>query len=281
MNELLYEIAYGGSLVILFVALLVIAKFINDVLTPYSLDEELTSKDNPAVAVSVAGYLLGVLIIYIGALMGPSLGLWQDVKVVGGYSAFGIILLNLSRIINDKLVLYKFSNRKEIIEDRNVGTGAVQFGSYVASALIIAGSIQGEGGGLLSVIVFYLLGQFVLILAGFVYNFITSYDVHVEIERDNVAAGMSFGGSLIAIGVILLGATSGNFISWVINIRDFFITSVFIFILLPLIRWFFDRVIIPKSTLHEEIQRDQNVGAGFLEGVITIAIAVVIMLNLK
>ena len=62
-------------------------------------------------------------------------------------------------MVNDKIILHNFKNVKELVDDKNVGAGAVQAGSYIASGLIIAGSIHGEGGGLLTAIAFFVLGQ--------------------------------------------------------------------------------------------------------------------------
>ena len=148
MENLRYEIVHGASLILLYLFIMLLSKTINDVVTPYKVGDELTERDNTALATSICGYLGATTIIYIGAFLGPSGGIVQDLLNVGGYSVFGIILLNIARLINDRFILYKFSNVKEIIEDRNVGTGAVQFGSYIASGLIIAGAIHGDGGGL-------------------------------------------------------------------------------------------------------------------------------------
>lgn len=58
------DLAYVG----LMIAMLFVARFFKDLLTPYKLDEELTTKDNLAVGLSVGGYYLGVLIVCIGPL---------------------------------------------------------------------------------------------------------------------------------------------------------------------------------------------------------------------
>jgi uncharacterized membrane protein YjfL (UPF0719 family) len=276
MEELTYEIIHGASLILLFMLLLLVAKLLNDFLTPYKVDEELTLKDNVALAASIAGYFGATTIIYVGAFLGPSRGIVQDLQAVGGYSLLGIILLNLSRLINDKLILYKFSNVKEIITDRNAGTGAVQFGSYITSALIIAGAIHGQGGGIHTALAFYGLGQIALIAFAWLYNLITPFDIHEEIEKDNVAAGVAFGGSMIAVGVILMKGTSGDFISWPHNLGIFAIDVLLVFILIPVVRLFFDKVIIPKAHLNQEIQKDKNLGAGFLEMTIAISFATIL-----
>ena len=199
---------------------------------------------------------------------------------VGGYALLGIILLNLSRVINDRLILHRFSNVKEIIEDRNAGTGAVQFGSYMASGLIVAGAVHGEGGGIHTVLVFFLLGQAALIGFTKIYDWITPFDLHDEIERDNVAVGAAFGGTLLAVGIILMKGASGNFISWGENLSLFAVDVTLIFILLPMMRYFFDKVLLPRASLNHEIQHDRNLGAGILEMVSAISFSVILLLTM-
>lgn len=277
MENLPYEVAHGVSLILLFMFVLLLSKIANDFFTPYKIDEELSEKDNVALATSMAGYFLAIAIIYIGALLGPSQGILQDLVTVGGYACLGILLLNLSHEINDRFILHGFSNVKEIIEDRNVGTGAVQFGSYVASGLIVAGAIHGEGGGVLTIVVFFLLGQVGLILFTRLYNWITPFDLHQEIEQDNVAAGVAFGGTLVAVGIILMKGASGNFVSWEHNLSIFAMDAVLVFILLPTVRFFFDKVILPRTSLDYEIHHDQNLGAGLLEMTSAISFSVILL----
>ena len=262
---------FAGGFVIIF------AKLVKDWTTSYSLHAELAERDNPALAVAVAGYLLGVVAIFIGALLGPSKGFFLDILLVCGYSFYGVILLNLSRWINDRFILYQFCNRKEIIEDQNSGTGAVVFASYLASGLIVGGSVQGTGGGLHTAFVFYLLGQIVMIVFTRIYERIIPFKVHDEIERDNVAAGVAFAGAMLAIGIVLMGACSGNFISWGYNLLKFATESVALFLLLPLVRYCFDRFVFSKVDLNQEISQDKNLAAGFLEASGMVAFALIFM----
>ncbi len=286
----LYPIIYGACFLVLYLVTILVAKWFKDLLTPYDLDEHLTDKDNIAVAVSVAGYFAGVTIVYLGALIGPSKGLGEDLMAIGSYTLLGLLLLNLSRLINDKLILHRFSNEKELIEDHNAGTGAVVMGSYIASALIIAGAIHGdiaheaiqessiseEVMGVVTALSFFLLGQLVLILFGWLYEKVTAYKVHEEIEKDNTAAGLGFAGGLIAIGVIIMKGVGGDFIGWQENLLRLAGDIGFILVFLVIVRIFFDRVIIPRGDLHEEIARDKNIGAGLLEMVMAISFSVVL-----
>lgn len=276
MSELSSQLISGSSFLLLFVVVFFVSKFVNDFLVPYSIDEQLTTHDNPALAISLSGYLLATIIIYIGALLGPSEGLVKDLMNVAIYSGIGIVLLNVSRFINDKILLKRFSNTKEIVEDRNIGVGAVQFGSYVASGLIIAGSIYGEGGGIITSLVFFLLSQVVLLIFSKVYNLITPFDLYKELEEDNGAAGIAFGGTLVALGIILLASIAGAFVSWKDSLLSFGITATIGLIALPIFRIFFDKLILSKSDLNHEIANDRNIGAGLLEMTIAIGLSAIL-----
>lgn len=275
-EEFLPQLYFAGGVVILFFMIALLAKVLINLLTPYSIDHELTTSDNPALSASFAGYLAGVAIIFAGTLQGPSRGWMNDLIAVGGYSLLGVVLLNLSRWINDKCILYRFSNTKEIIQDRNVGTGVVQAGSFIASGFIIAGAVHGEGGNPLTTILFFLLGQLVLILFTALYNKITPFDIHQEIEKNNTAAGLAFGGTLIALGIILMKGTSGNFVNWTDSLAWFAIDTVLAFLILPIARLFFDKIIIRGADLNHEITTDQNIGAGLLEMTTAISFATIL-----
>lgn len=254
---------------------LLVAKMFNDWCTPYELDIELAENDNPALALSFAGYLIATCVIFISAMLGPTNGLGPDLVATGGYALLGILLLNASRWINDRVILHRFSNVKEIIEDRNLGCGAVQFGSYLAAGLMVGGAIQGTGGGIHTALAFFILGQAVLIVFALFYDKITPFCLHKEIERNNNAAGIAFAGALTANGIILLQACGGDFISWEFNLGKFGAEALSLLILLPLVRFCFDRILFAKVNLNKEIAIDQNCAAGLLEAAGFIAFALI------
>ena len=277
---LLSEIYMMTGFLILSLIIFIVAKFINEVLTPYSINKELTQKDNFALSISLAGYFFSVVIIFAGSIVGPTRGLIEDFINVGGYALLGIILLNISRIFNDKFILQKFSNVKEIIQNQNAGVATVQMGSYIASALVIAGALSGEGGSLLTLIVFFVLGQVVLLLMAKIYNMITPYDIYDELEKGNVSAGIGFAGTLMAIGIILLSSLAGDFVSWGRDLQSFAGNALIAFIVLPLFRLIFDKVILTNTDLNHEIKNDQNMGAALLEMTVALSFSVILLLVL-
>jgi uncharacterized membrane protein YjfL (UPF0719 family) len=264
------------------VAVLYVGKKVNDLLTPYDLNEELTEKDNKAVALSLAGYLFGLAIILRSVLTSESTveeteSVWRDIgadlvnTVIWG--VIGIALLQVARILNDKVLLYRFSNVEELAEDRNVGTGAVQCGAYVGSALMVAAALSGEegygfGGELGLSILYFALGQVAFIAFGFVYQLATQYDLHDEIKKDNVAAGVSFGMTLAAVGLLLSEYLILH--DSLIGLAGWFLLST---VFLIGFRFIVDKVILPGSRLDSEISSDRNWGAALIEGSCAIGLA--------
>ena len=260
-------IATGIYLISAFV-LFWIGKLVKDLTTTsYSVREELVEKDNVALGVAMAGYYFGLILAIGGTLSGPSQGLENDLIDIGIYGLLAIILLNLSRLVNDGLILHGFKIRDELIRDQNAGTGVVIAASYIATGLVIFGAVSGEIGGIVTTVAFWALGQAALVLAGLVYEWITPYSIHDEIEKDNVAAGVAFAGALVGIGVIVFHASAGDFISWTINLQDFAIEVVAGLILLPIVRFISDVILLPGQKLTDEIanQEHPNLGAGFIE----------------
>ncbi len=269
----------AGILIIGFYVLFYIGKLVNDLLhREYKLGYELVQKDNAALALAIAGYYFGLVLVIGGAIVGPSAGIVNDLIDLCVYGVLGIILLNVSWFICDKLILYRFRVSEELIRDQNLGTGVVSAGVSVASGFIIYGSIAGEGGSIWTVLVFWLIGQAILVLAGLIYNLITSYDIHVQIEQDNVAAGVSFAGALAAIGIVIGLAGEGDFISWSENIINYLAFALVGLILLPIIRTLTDRILLPSVKLSDEIaaQEKPNVGAAYIEAFSYLAAAFIV-----
>ena len=282
LDQMLDQILRGFTYLAVVLVLLVIGKLVYDGLhRRFVLRTELVEKDNLAVALAVAGYYLGLVIVLGGVVSGPaSFNMFDDVIGLVIFGVLGIVLLNLSAWINDKVVFSKFDNEKEIVEDRNAGMGAVEGGNYVAVGLITAGAMSGEG-GLLPGLVFWVLGLVALIVAGLLYDKITSYDLHEQIEKDNVAVGVAFAGVLVGFGNIIRLAGDGDFVSWNESLTEFGYYTLVGLILLPLIRIFADKVLLPGASLSDELVQDRpNLGAGFIEAVSYLAASMLIGLTL-
>ncbi|MCK5102560.1 MAG: DUF350 domain-containing protein, partial [Cyclobacteriaceae bacterium] len=210
---------------------------------------------------------IGLVLAIGGIMMGETAGLLMDLLYIGVYGIIALILLNLSIIINDKIILRKFSVKKEITEDQNAGTGVLEGASSVATGLIIMGSVYGEGGGIDTVLIYWVVGQILLILTSFVYNWITPFDIHEHIEKDNVAVGIGMAGAMIAIGNLIRHGLMHDFESWYLTAEYIGIDAGIGLVFLPIARLIADKILLPGRNLTDELinQEKPNIGAGIIE----------------
>jgi uncharacterized membrane protein YjfL (UPF0719 family) len=252
--------------------LFLVGKFAYQVFNPkVRVAWELVENDNLAFAIAHVGYFVGLLLAIGSAVMGESEGLVTDLINIGIYGLLAIILLNLSLIINDKIIFSKFDMKKEILQDRNVGTGVIDAANAIATGLIVLGAIQGEGAGvggpIVTAILYWLLGQFILLITSYVYNWMTPYDFHEHIEQDNIAVGVGYAGAVIAIANLIRNALMHDFESWAITLEDVGFNVVVGFVFLPIARLMTDKILLPGQKLTDEIvnQEHPNIGAAIVE----------------
>ncbi|GAB4332549.1 MAG: DUF350 domain-containing protein [Calditrichia bacterium] len=275
LDQFVSGLVYLVAVFILFA----IGKWVYDRLHPkFELKVELFEKDNVALGFAMVGYYLGLVFALGGVLDGPSIGIVDDLIDIFFFGLTAIVLLNFSAWLMDKIVLRKFVVEKEIIEDRNAGMGVVAGANYIAVGLVIAGAISGEGGDLVTTAVFWIIGQAVLILASFVYEWITRFNVQEQLEKDNVAVGVAYAGVLLAIGMVVKKGLYGDFYSWYENLLQFAEYALFGLVLIPVVRWVTDLILVPGVTFKNELvdQEKPNVGAAAIEAFSYIAAALLL-----
>ena len=282
---------------------LALAKLARDAVTRnYRVNEEVATKANLAVALRLSGYLIAVILVFLGVLYQPLTAGWapleaayaadgfgfnrefgEEVLRVFLYSLGGIVALNLVRVLFDRLILYKFQLEKEVVEDQNVGAGAAEFGMYVATGLLIAGAVAGDTGGgeveaALVALAFFGMGLTLLTAFALFYEFTTPFSIHDEIERDNPAVGIAFGGNLIAIGLVTLKAVFGGFAGWGESIAAFLTFGVLGFALLYVMRLLIDLLLLPTVKVSQALSSQRNVGVAFVESAVVISSAMILFM---
>jgi uncharacterized membrane protein YjfL (UPF0719 family) len=255
--------------------------YLVDKTVKFDLKEQLTKEDNPAMGSMVSGYLLGLGFALMGTLYGTGLNLFSDLGYILTGGILSILLMRLSIFVNNKFILYKFHIDKEIIEDKNSGTGQVVASSCIATGLILLGAQTGTSDswilGIRDIIVYWLAGQMILVVGGLVFQFITSYDVHGVIEHDdNEAAGWSFGGWLIALGIIICAALKGASGNVMVELRVLIIVSFVGLLLFSGTRIIVDKLILPGDSLSDEVAKQKNLAAGKVTCFSFIAIALIL-----
>jgi len=260
--------SYGLSFVYLLEGflLLVIAKSLYlKLYRRVDLNTELFGNNNTALAVSLCGYLLAICIALGGAISGPESGILSDLVQIAIYGAITIIVMLVAGYLCEKVLLPGFDNTKEIVVDKNLGTASVEFGVHIANALVLLSIIQSQGTWY-SALIFWGLAQVVFIVAAKIYEILTPYSIHDELERDNTAVGVALAGVFIGLGNIVSISVNGNFIGWKEDLTTFFLNILFGFLILFVVKQLTVLVLASGNSLHEkQVSDTPNVGAGLLE----------------
>lgn len=238
------------------------------------LNLELFVKDNPAVAISLVGYYLGIVIALGGVLAQPASSWQQKIWNLASYGATVILFMLAGAWIGDRLILRRCDTAREVLEERNIGAAFVEAGTHIANGLILNAALAGESGGWLVGLVCWLIGLGVLVLVSIIYPRVTTYDVFGEIERrNNPAAGIALSGLLIGTGNIVRVAFTPEFQNWFISFTQYGLILLFCLGSLVLIRWLADLILVPGVKISDEIvnQEIPNVGAGLIEAFAYIA----------
>jgi uncharacterized membrane protein YjfL (UPF0719 family) len=273
---------YGQGLVyclITFIFIL-IAKTLADRRTVrFDDDEEIEEKSNLAVGFRRAGLYLGFAVGLAGALGGKSLGFVTDILWLLVDGVLITVCLFICRELNDRVMLAGINN-DDAAQAGNVAVGLSECGMYIATGLILGGAFFGESAdmatGIVSALVFFVLGQVVLLACGRLYEVMLPFDMEAEIGTGNPAAGLALGGILVALGVILASSVTGPALGWRLDLTSFGLSAVYGIIMLLIFKKLTDWFLLPNADLSEEVERDHNVAALALTEGVVIAMAVII-----
>ncbi len=255
--------------------------YLFDKTVDFGLTDELVKKDNPAVGSMVSGYQLGLGLALVGTLFGTGLHLFEDLWYILSGGVLAIILMRLSLLVNNIFILYKFNINKEIIRDNNCGTGQVVASSSIATGLVLMGAQTGLSDswlmGIRDIFFYWLAGQVILVAGGLLFQLITSYDVHEVIEHDdNEAAGWSFGGWLIALGIIICTSLKGASSNILMELKVLVIVSIIGLLLFSGTRIIVDKLLLPGHSLSSEVAGQKNLAAGKVACAAFITIALIL-----
>lgn len=267
------------------VLLLTLFKIVNDVSSSYSLNNELSERDNKAVGLSFAGFVFSICIIIQSVLFSPSLQNTENATLINWkndilstiiWAFIGCCLLLLSRIINDRLLLPRFSNTKELIENKNLGVGISQAASYISVALIISAILSSPQSESLSkdillVGLWFIISNLIILIFAKAYQFILPFNIHDELKNNNPAAATSFSGFLLSAAIMI-----SFYISRYDSILALIVWALMSFCLLALARLMIEKIILRGLQLNKEISTDHNWGMALIEAVTLIGFSMII-----
>ena len=233
-----------------------LAYFVNDKACSAYRTTEAIMNNNLAASIRVSGIALGLFLAFVGfhTTGGTTTSTLAAFQELGMEGLVMVALMVVSGLISNKLILGSIDNDQEV-KNGNTSVAIVEFGTYVATGLIAWGSFSGEGGGLASALVFFGLGQVVLLIVTKIYQVRTRFDLYSEIKDNNTTAAVLLAGQLISMSLILRGALSGDFQNWTTDLVSFGVIAVVGYALLWVVAELVDWKAIPVLTLEDVVEK--------------------------
>ncbi len=271
-----------GFVTLAVIVLLIIARAVYRVVLGQAMTDTLINRDNRAAAVALGGFMLGVVQVIIPILSAPSHTFWSDVKGVAAYGIGGILAMTVAGLAFEQYSRWTGVPLREQIAKGNLAAGIVDGAIHFASSQIVAGALTGDGGALLPTTIFWAAGVLALIALTHIFRLLTSYNDSDLISRGNVAAALGYAGLVIAIGMMVGYAVSGNFVDYLESFRSFGLMLLVVLVLYPVRQIIVQMLLLGggfsfrNGRLDHEIAQDENAGAGLLEAVGYLATALIV-----
>lgn len=273
---------------ILAIILLTAYRKLAGLISNISTTEELASKDNFAFGLVFAGGIAALSIVLTGAISGEAgINLFEEALLVISYGVMGIILMMLTRKVFDNFALPDINIHDQIMKG-NMAAAIVDVGNLLATAIIVRAVMvwidDASLFGLISVVIGFVVSQMVLIL-------VTQYRLRVYASRhqgNSLQAAFEAGNKALAlrycghkIGVALAVTAASGFVPYnderiLMACLTWGLFSVILTIVLSLIAIAARHVILLKIDVVDEVDQQQNMGIGFIEATIYVAIGLIL-----
>ena len=284
-QELLVFLAIDITIAII---LLGAMRFLLGLTSQVNSTEELAHKDNFAFGVSVAGSILALGIVLTGAITGENAPSYL-IEVIGmlAYGTYGLILIKIGRIIQDKVALQHL-NKTELIKEKNLSIGIIDAAGAIATAIIIRAVLLWVDGLDISTFIAitsgFVVAQAVLVLVTRIresrYAKNNQEDCLQEaLSEGQLALAIRYSGQVISTALAVTAAS--HFIIYspatlVNNLLGWLVFGIIMTLLVSILTTLAKRIVLWGINLVEEVDQQHNIGVASIEMATSISIALIL-----
>ncbi len=284
-QELLTYLAIDVTIAIV---LLGAMRFLLGLTSQVNSTEELAQKDNFAFGVSVAGSILALGIVLTGAITGENAPSYM-MEIIGmlAYGAYGLVLIKVGRVIQDKVALQHL-NKTELIKEQNLTIGIIDAAGAIATAIIIRAVLLWVDG--LDVATFiaitsgFIVAQAVLVLVTRIrerkYAKNNQEDCLQEaLSEGQLALAIRYSGQVISTALAVTAAS--HFLVYspetlMMNLIGWLVFGIIMTLLVAVLTSLAKRIVLWGINLVEEVDQQHNIGVASIEMATSISIAMIL-----
>ncbi len=284
-QELLVFLAIDITIAII---LLGAMRFLLGLSSQVNSTEELAQKDNFAFGVSVAGSTLALGIVLTGAITGENAPSYL-MEIIGmlAYGTYGLILIKVGRIIQDKVALQHL-DKTALIKEQNLTIGIVDAAGAIATAIIIRAVLLWVDGLNISTFIAitsgFIVAQAVLVMVTRIrekkYAHNNQEDCMQEaLSNGQLALAIRYSGQVISTALAVTAAS--HFLVYspetlVMNLIGWLVFGIIMTLLVAILTSIAKRIVLWGINLVEEVDQQHNIGVASIEMATSIAIAMIL-----
>lgn len=284
-QELLIYLAIDITIAII---LLGAMRFLLGLTSQVNSTEELAQKDNFAFGVSVAGSVFALGIVLTGAITGENAPSYL-IEIIGmlAYGIYGLVLIKVGRIIQDKVALQHL-NKTELIKEKSLTIGIIDAAGAISTAIIIRAVLLWVDGldfsTFLAITSGFIVAQTVLVLVTRIrekkYANNNQKDCLQEaLTGGNIALAIRYSGQVISTALAVTAAS--HFLVYspdtlVVNLIGWLVFGVVMTIIVTLLISIAKRIVLWGINLVEEVDQQHNIGVASIEMATSISIALLL-----
>lgn len=284
-QELLIYLAIDITIAII---LLGAMRFLLGLTSKVNSTEELAQKDNFAFGVSVAGSVLALGIVLTGAITGENASSYM-MEIIGmlAYGTYGLILIKVGRVIQDKVALQHL-NKTELIKEKNLTIGIVDAAGAIATAIIIRAVLLWVDGLNVSTFIAitsgFVVAQAVLVLVTRIRERKYAKNnqegcLQEALSDGQLALAIRYSGQVISTALAVTAAS--HFLVYspetlVINLISWLVFGIIMTLLVALLTTIAKRIVLWGINLVEEVDQQHNIGVASIEMATSISIALIL-----
>lgn len=253
-----------------------------------SAKDELCKKDNYAYGISVAGRMLALCIVLVGAVVNSKTNSFSDSALtILLYGVLGIALIKIGRYAHDKIILNRF-DKEQNIQDRNVAVALVDASSAIATALVVQSVMLWANGinlnAIVAVVSGFFVAQAILLTMTRIYErrfaeYNRTGTLQTSLEKGQLAVAIQHSGHLL--GTALAVTAAGHLLEYrpegfVSNVTSWFILGLGLTACLTVLTSISKRLILNQINLEQEIDQQHNIGIASIELTISVGIAMIL-----
>ena len=245
-------------------------------ITPFNDHDEIFNKRNYAYLVQRLSLVAAQIIAMLAVL--PDFDVeapWWSALWLALEGLYVFVAILVARFVVDWAILPKVNNT-ELIRSGNMAISVVEAGFYVGLGFILKGSLTGVASSswlsFTSTVVFFAAGLAFVVGVFWIHELVTRYDLRGRLREGNLTAAIEAGSFVLGASIVVSVGVAGDFISWPISFRAFFVTALIGVIMLYIVRWLIDLVIVRGHTI-KSIQETDNVPAATLVGTLMVLVA--------